>query len=288
MDQSAELRPETARAPAEPVVSKQSSNPVERVSPRTRANRRNALKSTGPKSVGGKRRAALNRRRDLFPEMERELRARGEDPRDFRRMFCDLAAIFQPREPSDQAAVDLLARTWWAKARRIRSWVAPGPPRCDEQDELIEKLLLFIVNNKRERHQPWRGRLAEVLGPRFGSPVDVRRKIEGRLHVFGAKRRSRRYPLNRREERLVDLFHDEFAADLAGEPRGATQNSSNPAGGAPEERSQSKPMDLNQTASMRYSRSRRNEANAVKSNIFSGLRRLLARFSAPGGRRNAL
>jgi hypothetical protein len=39
-----------------------------RPSMRTVANRRNALKSTGPKTVAGKRRAALNSRKDPYPE----------------------------------------------------------------------------------------------------------------------------------------------------------------------------------------------------------------------------
>ena len=46
---------------------------------RIAANRRNALKSTGPRAAAGKRRVALNaRRRDLRSEQaERQLRARG-------------------------------------------------------------------------------------------------------------------------------------------------------------------------------------------------------------------
>ena len=49
------------------------------------ANRRNALKSTGPKTAAGKRRVALNTRsRDLVPEeLERQLLARGEGPAGF-------------------------------------------------------------------------------------------------------------------------------------------------------------------------------------------------------------
>ncbi len=56
---------------------------------RLAADRRNALKSTGPKKPAGKRRVPLNKGGDkelCSPELERDLRARGEDPRDLRRM----------------------------------------------------------------------------------------------------------------------------------------------------------------------------------------------------------
>jgi len=59
--------------------------PMDAVRPslRTLANRRNALKSTGPRTVAGKRRAALNSRQDHYSEdLERQSRARGEDARD--------------------------------------------------------------------------------------------------------------------------------------------------------------------------------------------------------------
>jgi hypothetical protein len=53
--------------------------------------------------VAGKRRAALNSRKDSYSEeLERQFRARGEDPRDFRRLHRDLVALFQPREAPDK------------------------------------------------------------------------------------------------------------------------------------------------------------------------------------------
>ncbi len=72
---------------------------------RLAANRRNAQKSTGPKTKAGKRRVALNARRFGFspPEIEQQLRARGEDPRDFRRLHRDVAALFQPHDVTGEA-----------------------------------------------------------------------------------------------------------------------------------------------------------------------------------------
>ena len=78
---------------------------------RLAANRRNAQKSTGPKTKAGKRRAALNsRQRDLVPPaIEQQLKARGESSRDFRRLHRDLVAIFQPHDVAGTAGVGLLA-----------------------------------------------------------------------------------------------------------------------------------------------------------------------------------
>ena len=62
--------------------------------PRILANRRNALKSSGPRSAARKRRVALNACRGLCSEeLERQFRARGEDPREFRRLHRDLIGI---------------------------------------------------------------------------------------------------------------------------------------------------------------------------------------------------
>jgi len=198
---------------------------------RLAANRRNAQKSSGPKTKAGKRRAALNARRlDVAcPEIERQLKARGEDPRDFRRLHRDVAALFQPHDVVGEAAVQLLAgpirfahgRLWWEKARRIRNWVAAGPAPTNELDGKIEELLLLLVSVQRLRHERWRPRLAEVLGPGPGSPADVRRKIERRLFAFGATKAARTYPRPMRLDGLLDEFQAAFGNILAGEGTGA-------------------------------------------------------------------
>jgi hypothetical protein len=89
------------------------------------ANRRNALKSTGPKTAAGKRRVAMNSRRDHeLCSPERELRTRGENPWDYRRLHLDL--IFRPGDRWEKGGVETLAFVWWKKARRIRGWVGRG------------------------------------------------------------------------------------------------------------------------------------------------------------------
>jgi len=170
--------------------------PVNVVSPRHSANRRNARRSTGPKTIAGKRRSSLNRlRRNLCPaDLERDMRAHGEDPREFCRLHRDLIAIFRPKEPTDVSAVELMARTWWAKARRIRERAVAGPVNCDDLDGRLEKLLLYLVTEQRVRHEWWAVWLKRVVGSPIGSPAKVRRQIESRLFVFGGSRRTRKYP----------------------------------------------------------------------------------------------
>jgi hypothetical protein len=162
---------------------------------RLAANRRNAQKSTGPRTAAGKRRVALNtRKHDLIPEqLERQLVARGEDPREFRRLQRDLIAIFRPDERAEAEAVLMMALIWWQKARRIRNWVASGPAHVDDLDKRLEEWLGFLVSIQRQRHEWWQHRLIAVLGHPLGGPADVRRKIEVRLLLFGAKPGRRRY-----------------------------------------------------------------------------------------------
>ncbi len=155
--------------------------------------------------------------RDLCPEeLERQLRARGEDPREFCRLHRDLIAIFRPKDRADVLAVQLLARTWWEKARRIRQWVAAGPARTEDLDARLELLLTFVVHAQRQRHDWWRHRLASVLGYPLGSPAEVRGRIESRLFIFGAKPGKRTYPRQSSRERLLEEFQETFGEILAG------------------------------------------------------------------------
>jgi len=156
---------------------------------RLAANRRNSLKSTGPRTWAGKYRSALNlQSRSLVPEaLERELRARGEDPREFCRLQRDLAAIFHPRDATVSAAVTMLARAWWQKARRIRQWVGAGSPQSSELDAQIEALLILVVSQMRQSRRQWKRRLVDAVGNPAGNPAEVRRDIERQLPLFGGQ-----------------------------------------------------------------------------------------------------
>jgi len=184
---------------------------------RLAANRRNAQKSTGPRTAAGKRRAALNsQRRGLAPpEIERQLQERGESPDDFRRLYRDLVALFPPHEASNETAVRVLAETWWEKARRLRDWAGEGKPVTRDLDAKIDPLLLFLVNKQMQRHEKWHVRLNAVLGRGLGGPADTRRKIERRLFAFGARKFTRRYPKPGRVETARDQFQGAMADILA-------------------------------------------------------------------------
>lgn len=175
---------------------------------RIAANRRNALKSTGPKTIAGKRRVAMNGvSHNLCPqELAQQLIARGEDPREFCRLQRDLIAIFQARDQAELAVVELLARVWWEKARRIRGWVPAGPAPSEDLDARLEELVRLLVQLLRTRHEWWQHRLLLVLGRPIGSPADVRRRIESRLFIFGGVPGRRKY----QQESLREQRHREF------------------------------------------------------------------------------
>jgi hypothetical protein len=156
--------------------------------------------------------APLNARRLGLapPAIEQQLQARGEDPRDFRRLHRDLAALFQLHDVAGQATVQLLAVTWWEKARRIRNCVSASSALTDDLDEKIEELLTFVMSVQQQLHQPWQARLMEVLGSDLGKPADVRRKIERRLFTFGATKAARTYPRSPKADGLLEEFQAAF------------------------------------------------------------------------------
>jgi len=117
------------------------------------------------------------------PRLRRES---AEDPRDFRRLHRDVAALFPPQDVTGDAAVQLLVQ--------------------------------------RERHGRWRVRLGEVLGSGLGGPADARRKIERRLFAFGATKATRTYPRAMKLDSLLDEFQAECADILAGAGQNAAVN----------------------------------------------------------------
>jgi hypothetical protein len=194
---------------------------------RQAANRRNARKSTGPRTRAGKRRVALNalRRALCPPDFEREMRARREDPRDFRRLHRDLLALFEPRERLSRRGVDLMAQIWWIKARRVRQWIGSGPPCFPDLDVKLEYLLRGMVRLERARHGWWFRRLSSILGSPLGGPAEVRAQIEQRLFIFGAKPGRRTYSDPLTTEQAREAFRS-LLEQLAGAGSQATKGGS--------------------------------------------------------------
>ena len=80
------------------------------------ANRRNALKSTGPKTPGGKRAVRLNAMRHGL--LSEEVLLQGEDPDVFRELSESLRAELQPVGALENLLVDRVVAAYW-KLRRI-------------------------------------------------------------------------------------------------------------------------------------------------------------------------
>ena len=194
---------------------------------RLAANRRNARKSTGPRTAAGRRRVALNKlQRDLIPEeVQREMQARGEDPGEFLRLHRDLIALFRPGDLWERGGVETLAVVWWKKARRIRDWVGAGEARCEDLDRQLDEMIRLLLLMQSAQHRWWKVRLYSVLGYGLRGPEEVRRRIERRLFAFGGQRSTRSYPrpatreetMSAYREALDQLMAEAMAAMAAGE-----------------------------------------------------------------------
>jgi len=82
------------------------------------ANRRNAEHSTGPKTPEGKAAVRLN-------ALTYGLRARstliaGEDPEEYRRLWAELVAEWQPQTPTERMQLEQMATSQWLLARVAR------------------------------------------------------------------------------------------------------------------------------------------------------------------------
>jgi len=89
------------------------------------AKRRNAKKSTGPRTEGGKRRAALNAlkygRYTGQHTVEQTMLLLGEDPREFQAFRDSLIASRQPADAVERMLVDDVAMLAWKKRRLNRA-----------------------------------------------------------------------------------------------------------------------------------------------------------------------
>jgi len=168
---------------------------------------------TGPRSTRGKRRSALNRvTRSLVPDwVAKDLRARGENPAEFRRLHRDLIGWLGPYGARDRVLVETLAEAWWEKIRRRRNWIGAGSCDCTEIDARIDELLRRFVWAQRVEHRQWRYRLERVLGKDLYKPAIVRERIEARVPLLGGKiprstpRPQRSDPVRESDEALAML-----------------------------------------------------------------------------------
>jgi len=152
------------------------------------ARRRNAQKSTGPRTPAGKFRSSLNSlKRELCPFVrERMIEFWGEDVREYRRLHRDLIYLLLPRDLYLAERVADLAEAWWEKvcALRAPAWQGFREDRVREAEERIEWELAFIIPALRGQSRQWRYRLECDLGATFNSDAQLRERIEARLPVL--------------------------------------------------------------------------------------------------------
>ncbi len=91
-------------------------------SAKPRSNRRNALKSTGPRTVAGKARVSDNARSHGF--LSRHLIVEGESPAEFAALLAELVADYQPVGVVETGLVEQVAIVLWRKARFVRAETA--------------------------------------------------------------------------------------------------------------------------------------------------------------------
>ena len=123
-----ESYPETATSPtpAVPTLTTASvTDPAAESRPdnaKSRSNRRNALKSTGPRTVDGKARVSDNARSHGF--LSRHLLVEGESPAEFAALLAALVADYQPVGVVETGLVEQVAIVLWRKARFVRAETA--------------------------------------------------------------------------------------------------------------------------------------------------------------------
>jgi hypothetical protein len=152
------------------------------------ARRRNAQKSTGPRTAAGKFRSSLNAlKRGLCPFIrERMIEFRGEDVREYRRLHRDLINLLLPEDFYLADRIADLAEACWDKVCALRAspWDKFREQHIWEAEERIEEELDQLVQALSLRSRKWRYRLEQDAGRAFNSLSEVRDWIESRLPIF--------------------------------------------------------------------------------------------------------
>jgi len=113
------------------------------------ANRRNALKSTGPRTSEGKRRVRVNawKHGRRARTVARDRPERGEDARAYERWRQEIMATFAPQDPLEVHLVEELARLGW-KRKRVERAQAALQEREVEKLELSHLRQLHALNRE--------------------------------------------------------------------------------------------------------------------------------------------
>jgi len=153
-----------------------------------RARRRNAQKSSGPRTAKGKMRSALNSwQQGLCTEkQELLLRMRGDHPRELRALLRNLIVLLRPEDEYLQKITNELAELWCDKLAIYRS--RPKPFRYDlatwTVNRDLESKLEDLIKALSFRTRKWHYRLARLLRVRFSSTAELRMAMEARMPAF--------------------------------------------------------------------------------------------------------
>jgi hypothetical protein len=152
------------------------------------ARRRNAQKSTGPRTAAGKFRAMLNSlKRPLPPPfITFELWPGEENLRAYRRLHRDLISLLLPQDEFEAQLIAHLAETWWEKVFALSGppWVGDREMRRLQAEEEIERELFDLVQGREYASRKWRYCLERDLGGPFFSLPELRQRIEAGLPVL--------------------------------------------------------------------------------------------------------
>ena len=130
------------------------------------ANRKNALKSTGPKTPRGKVSSGRNAiKHGLFSRQGMDFISHGEDPTEYAAVLNGLRAQYQPTGAAEELEVERLALCWW---RLKRAWryenamnrvalrdfgrreLAEQAEWCKERDKEEQAVILQLRNAAKE------------------------------------------------------------------------------------------------------------------------------------------
>ncbi len=169
------------------------------------AQHRNVARSTGPRTSGGKRRAALNSIKwQQCSKAEQMIMAlEGRNPFEYRRLYRQLIYWFEPWDSYSRRLVARVAEDWWAKlgapraqracqkrfellARGIRNGKSANADSRRQLDRNVERSLGLLVDTLSLRSRKWK----YLLGSRLERPLqecktasDLGREIESELRA---------------------------------------------------------------------------------------------------------
>ncbi|HEV2175764.1 MAG TPA: hypothetical protein VGW33_00945 [Terriglobia bacterium] len=149
-----------------------------------RAQRRNARRSTGPRTIEGRRRSTLNYRQLRLPREAIELlqRVKG-DPRDFLRLWRDVLAVFWFMGREMEPYLSVLAWDWWLKQHLARRGEPEHALRAI--DARLEEALVELVAAYRWINREWRYRFMQEIGSTGELDIGhLRLAVETRLRAY--------------------------------------------------------------------------------------------------------